>query len=68
MTQHCYISGPHSDYYLLMDEQSDRIFDLRLAAHIREGGSIPEIWIDDGSRQVWYVFGCASERPDGAHP
>ena len=52
----CYISGTHSDYFLLMDEPSDFIFSIRLAAHIREGGSMPEIWIDDGSKQVWYVF------------
>jgi len=52
----CYISGPHSDYYLLMDEQSDHIFSMRLAARIREVGSIPEIWIDDRMKQVWYIF------------
>ena len=54
-----FIPGPHSDYYLLMDEPSDHIFAIRLAAHIREGGGMPEIWIDDGSKRVWYVFeGC----------
>lgn len=51
-----YISGPHSDYYLLMDEQSDHIFSIRLAAYVREGGGIPEIWVDDGRKQVWYIF------------
>jgi hypothetical protein len=55
-----YVSGPHAgDYYLLQDEQSEQIFDARLAEHIRETGglaaSLLEMWIDDDQR-VWYVF------------
>jgi DNA-binding ferritin-like protein len=68
-TPYCYISGPHSrDYYLLQDEQSDYIFATRLAEHIREASSICdervgpatasllEMWIDDTERHVWYLF------------
>jgi hypothetical protein len=68
-TPHCYISGPHSgDYYLLQDEQSANIFAMRLAAHVREARGICdehaglatagllEIWIDDTKKHVWYVF------------
>jgi hypothetical protein len=67
-TPYCCISGPHSrDYYLLLDEQSDYIFAMRLAARIREARGIcdehaglaarlPEIWIDDAEKHVWYVF------------
>ena len=56
MTRH--ISGPHSgDYYLLLDEQAEHIFDTRLAEHSREAhGSLLEMWIDDTDKQVWYVF------------
>jgi starvation-inducible DNA-binding protein len=74
---HWHISGPHSrDYYLLVDEQSDYIFAMRLAAHIREARGIcdehadlataglPEIWIDDTNKHVWYVF-QAQRRGDG---
>jgi starvation-inducible DNA-binding protein len=70
---HCYVSGPHSrDYYLLLDEQGAHIFDMRLAAHLREAHGVHdehtdlattgllEIWIDDAERQVWYVFGPAA--------
>jgi hypothetical protein len=63
---HAYISGPHSDYYLLLDEQADHIFAMRLAEHVREArgsfncvgvmSGVVEIWIDDSSKQVWYVF------------
>ena len=68
-TPGCYVSGPHSrDYYLLLDEQSDHLFALRLSAHICEArgicgeaaslaaANLPEIWIDDANRVVWYVF------------
>ena len=68
-TPACYISGPHSrDYYLLLDEQSDHIFAMRLAAHVREARGISdehadlptarllEIWMDDTEKQIWYVF------------
>jgi hypothetical protein len=68
-TPHGYLSGPHSsDYYLLLDEQSDYLFATRLAEHIREASSIcderaglataslPEIWIDHAEMHVWYVF------------
>jgi hypothetical protein len=62
-TNHCYISGPHSgDYYLLLDEQSEHIFATRLAAHIRQApaglgaATLPEIWIDETRKQVWYLF------------
>jgi hypothetical protein len=56
------------DYYLLLDEQADNIFAMRLAAHMREAGCICaeyahpvaasrlEIWMDDAGKQVWYVF------------
>jgi hypothetical protein len=59
MTRH--ISGPHAgDYYLLLDEQAELIFDTRLAQHSREArGSLLEIWIDEAEKQVWYVFGSA---------
>jgi hypothetical protein len=59
---HWYISGPHPrDYYLLLDEQSDHLFAMRLAAHVREAPAglataLPEIWIDDTEKQVWYLF------------
>jgi DNA-binding ferritin-like protein len=68
-TPHRYISGPHSgDYYLLQDEQSECIFETRLAEHAREASGIRderagpataallEMWIDDTDKQVWYVF------------
>jgi DNA-binding ferritin-like protein len=71
-TPHWYVSGPHSsDYYLLLDEQSDYIFATRLTEHIREASSIrderaglataslPEIWIDHTEMHVWYVFAAA---------
>jgi len=74
-TPYCYISGPHSrDYYLLLDEQSDYIFATRLAARIREArgicderaglatASLPEIWIDDTEKHVWYVFEASRQR------
>jgi DNA-binding ferritin-like protein len=67
VTPHWFISGPHSgDYYLLLDEQSDSIFATRLAERIREAicdrragpatASLPQIWIDDTEKHVWYVF------------
>jgi len=76
-TPHRYVSGPHSrDYYLLLDEQSDYIFATRLAARICEArgicdeqhaglaaASLPEIWMDDTEKQVWYVFGASRQRP-----
>jgi DNA-binding ferritin-like protein len=68
-TPHLYISGPHSrDYYLLLDEQGEHIFDVRLAAHIREARGtcdkdadcatvgLAEIRMDDTDKVVWYVF------------
>ena len=74
-TPYCYISGPHSrDYYLLLDEQSGYIFATRLAARIREARGIcdehaglatttlPEIWIDDTEKHVWYVFEASRQR------
>ena len=77
---HCYVSGPHSrDYYLLLDEQSDHIFAMRLAAHIRETrgargedadlatAKLPEIWMDDTEQVVWYVFEAGrSSEGDGS--
>jgi hypothetical protein len=70
-----YVSGPHSsDYYLLLDEQSECIFAARLAEHIREangsrdeGAALPtagllEMWIDDTDKRVWYVFAVESAR------
>jgi hypothetical protein len=64
-----YVSGPHSgDYYLLLDEQSDRIFATRLAEHARQArgvrderaspatASLREMWIDEAEKQVWYLF------------
>jgi starvation-inducible DNA-binding protein len=78
---HCYVSGPHSrDYYLLQDEQGAHIFDLRLAAHIREAhgvcdehaepatASLLQIWIDDTEKHVWYVFGRAQSARNGLAP
>jgi DNA-binding ferritin-like protein len=66
---HWYVSGPHSgDYYLLLDEQSDRIFATRLAEHARQASgvrddragpataSLLEMWIDDAEKKVWYLF------------
>ena len=66
---HRYVSGPHAgDYYLLLDEQSDHIFEARLTERLREAGgtcdecahvataSLLEMWIDDHDKQVWYVF------------
>jgi hypothetical protein len=74
----CHVSGPHSrDYYLLLDEQGAHIFDIRLAARVREahgvcaGRADPanacllEIWIDDTEQHVWYVFACASSARKG---
>jgi len=68
-TPHRYLSGPHfRDYYLLLDEQADHIFAVRLAAHIREvhgignehadraAARLLEIWVDDTEKHVWYVF------------
>ena len=73
-TPHWYISGPHaSDYYLLLDEQADHIFETRLAEHIHEANRIPderarpatagllEMWIDDIEKQVWYVFEASGD-------
>jgi len=68
-TPRCYVSGPHSsDYYLLQDEPGGHILAMRLAAHSREArgicdehaelvtaGSL-EIWIDDSEKHVWYVL------------
>ena len=60
-----YVSGPHPDYYLLLDEEAELIFADRLAAHVREArrehadlaqDSLFEIWIDDATKDVWYVF------------
>jgi DNA-binding ferritin-like protein len=64
-----YVSGPHSgDYYLLLDEQSDRIFERRLAEHICDASGVCdgraglatagllEMWIDDADKEVWYLF------------
>ena len=69
-TPYRYMSGPHSsDYFLLLDEESGHLFAMRLAAHIREvqgscdehvdlvSASLPEIWVDDANKQLWYVFG-----------
>jgi starvation-inducible DNA-binding protein len=77
-TPHRYISGPHSrDYYLLLDEQADHIFAVRLAAHIREAlgicdkhadfatASLAEIWIDDTEKHLWYVFEAGPQRRVG---
>jgi hypothetical protein len=58
-TSHRYVSGPHSsDYYLLLDEQSEYILATRLAGHMRglATASLLEMWIDDAQRHVWYVF------------
>ena len=68
-TSRWYVSGPHSsDYYLLLDEQSDCIFATRLAEHVREASRICdegaglatanllEMWIDDSEMRVWYIF------------
>ena len=61
-----YISGPHrGDYYLLLDEEAELIFASRLSAHLREARGIHadlttngrfEIWIDDSTKDVWYIF------------
>ena len=61
MRERHFVVGSHSDYYLLLDEQSDRIFAARLAEHVREAhdvtvGGPPEIWMDHKRRRVWYVF------------
>jgi hypothetical protein len=71
-----YFLGPHSrDYFLLLDEQSDHIFEIRLAEHLRDApkicddradratGGLLEMWIDD-SENVWYLFeaGCSDEQ------
>jgi hypothetical protein len=63
MRERHFVVGSHSDYYLLLDEQSDRIFTSRLAEHMREAhdidpaaGGLPEIWMDHKGRRVWYVF------------
>jgi len=78
-TAQWYISGPHSsDYFLLLDEQSEHIFAMRLAAHIRDArgscdphvdlvtASLPEIWIDDMNKRLWYVFenSCSNDATD----
>jgi len=57
-TPHQHVSGPHaSDYYLLLDEQSDCIFALRFATQIQEAhGVLPEIWIDESEQVIWYVW------------
>jgi hypothetical protein len=55
---------------LLLDEQSDCIFAMRLAEHIREASgtcdesarhaaaSLLEMWIDDANN-VWHLFEAA---------
>jgi hypothetical protein len=66
---HRYISGPHfPDYYLLLDEEADQIFAMRLAMHAHEAGdmcglrggvasaSLVEICVDDAANCIWYVF------------
>lgn len=67
-SMHCRVSGPHPDYYLLMDEQAEAIFASRLAARRREANvvcdardaaaaaDLIDIWIDEGEKHVWYVF------------
>jgi len=67
--RHRYVSGPHfSDYYLLLDEEADHIFAMRLATRAREArgmwdsragvatASLVEICVDDAVNCVWYVF------------
>jgi hypothetical protein len=72
--QRHYVAGSHSDYYLLLDEQSDRIFTARLAEHIREAqgvdpvGGLPEIWMDHKGRRVWYVFHASQNAEPARHP
>lgn len=74
-----YVSGPHSsDYYLLLDDQSECLFAARLAERIREANdvceakhawataSLLEMWIDDGEMRVWYLFGGALSAPASA--
>ena len=66
---HLYISGPHSsDYFLLLDDESQQIFAMRLAARVRDVRescdpqvgtvtvSFPEILIDDANQHLWYIF------------